>query len=276
MKKKPFIFLAVPTGCLWFIVLICFSCSSIKDVKYFTDIPDTATVRALKEVKYTEPTIQPDDILAIYIQTYSADATQAIALGNVQNSAVGSTTAGSTGTQTINGYLVDKKGEVEIPTLGTIRVKDLTTEQARTLIRTQAEKFFKSPSVNVRFTNFRITVLGEVAKPATYVVPNEKITILDALGLAGDMTIYGKRDNVLLIRQYEDGRRESVRLDLTKSDVLNSPYYYLRQNDYIYVEPIKAKVVSSDAIQNRNINIITAITASLISLIAIVISTRNN
>ena len=275
---RPFPFITFPRLiiCLWLFIALTSSCSSIKNVKYFTDIPDTAMVTALQRVKYTEPTIQPDDILAIYIQTVDPTVTQVITLGNVPNSAVGSTTAGSTGTQTINGYLVDKLGEVDIPILGIIKVQGLTTEQARTLIRERAAKFFKTPSVNLRFANFRITVLGEVAKPATYVVPNEKISILDALGLAGDLTIYGRRDNVLLIRQYDDGRRESVRLDLTKSDVLNSSYYYLRQSDYIYVQPTKAKIVSSDAIQNRNISIITAVTASLISLIAILISTHRN
>jgi polysaccharide export outer membrane protein len=250
------------------------SCSSIKNVKYFTDIPDTARYTQLNKLKYVDPLIQPDDIMSINIQVADPVATQVIATGNVSNSAVGSTSAGGTGSQTINGYLVDESGNVEIPVLGKIKLQGVTTEQAREVVRTRASLYFKDPTVNVRFANFRITILGEVAKPATYVVPNEKITILDALGLAGDLTIYGKRSNVLLIRQYDDGRRETVRLDLTKSDVLNSPYYYLRQNDYIYVEPTKAKIVSSDAIQNRNISIITAVGASLISVIAILLSTN--
>jgi len=254
--------------------LLNLSCSSIKNVKYFTDIPDTARYTSLNRLNYVDPLIQPDDIMSINIQVTDPTATQVIATGNVSNSAVGSTTAGSTGSQTINGYLVDESGNVEIPVLGKVKLKGLTTEQAREVVRARASLYFKDPTVNVRFANFRITVLGEVAKPATYVVPNEKITILDALGLAGDLTIFGRRDNVLLIRQYDDGRRETVRLDLTKSEVLNSPYYYLRQNDYIYVEPTKAKIVSSDAIQNRNISIITAIGASLISVIAILLSTN--
>ncbi|WP_461453542.1 polysaccharide biosynthesis/export family protein [Mucilaginibacter sp.] len=255
-------------------VLVSSSCSSIKNVKYFTDIPDTAKEHMLANVVYVDPLIQPDDILSIYVQTVDPTATQVITLGNIQSSAVGSTTAGGTGSQTVNGYLVDKSGYIEMPVLGKLKVQGLTTEQARNLIRDKASRFYKDPSVNVRFANFRITVLGEVVKPATYVVANEKITILDALGLAGDLTIYGRRDNLLLIRTYDDGRRETVRLDLTKSDVLNSPYYYLRQNDYIYVEPLKAKVVSSDAIQNRNISIVTAIGASLISVLAILLSTN--
>jgi polysaccharide export outer membrane protein len=256
------------------VTLLNLSCSSIKNVKYFTDIPDTARYTKLANLKYVDPKIQPDDILSINIQVADPIATQVIATGNASNSAVGSSTAGSTGSQTVNGYLVDPSGNVEIPILGKIKLEGLSTEQAREEVRTRASVFFKNPTINVRFANFRITVLGEVAKPATYVVANEKISILDALGLAGDLTIYGRRDNVLLIRQYDDGRRETVRLDLTKSDVLNSSYYYLRQNDYIYVEPLKAKIVSSDAIQNRNISIITAIGASLISVLAILLSTN--
>ncbi|UEG54940.1 polysaccharide biosynthesis/export family protein [Mucilaginibacter daejeonensis] len=252
--------------------LIMSSCSSIKNVKYFTDIPDSQKITNLATLKYEEPRIQPDDILSINIQTVDPSATKVLATGTLQNSAVGATTAGSTGSQTISGYLVDNSGNIELPVLGKIKVSTLTTEQAREEIRARATKLYKDPTVNLRFANFKITVMGEVAKPGVYVASNEKVNILDALGLAGDITIYGKRENIALIRQFEDGSRKMIRLDLTKSEILNSPYYYLRQNDYLYVEPTKSKVVSSDAIQNRNISIITAVTASLISLIAIIIS----
>lgn len=257
-----------------YIPIILSSCSSIKNVKYFTDIPDSQKVTNLVTLHYEEPHIQPDDILSINIQTADPTASQVLATGTLQNSAVGATTAGSTGSQTISGYLVDNSGNIEVPVLGKINVSGLTTEQARQEIRTRASKLFKDPTVNLRFANFRITVVGEVAKPGVYIASNEKVNILDALGLAGDLTIYGKRENIALIRQFADGSRKMIKLDITKSEILNSPYYYLRQNDYIYVEPIKSKVVSSDAIQNRNINIITAVTAALISLVAVLISTN--
>lgn len=250
------------------------SCSSIKNVKYFTDVPDSQKVTNLATLKYEDPRIQPDDILSINIQTVDPAATQVLATGTLQNSAVGATTAGSTGSQVISGYLVDNSGNIELPVLGKIKVSGLTTEQAREEIRTNASKLFKAPTVNLRFANFRITVMGEVAKPGVYVASNEKVNILDALGLAGDLTIYGKRENIALIRQFEDGSRKMIRLDITKSEILNSEYYYLRQNDYIYVEPIKSKVVASDAIQNRSVSVITAVTAALISLIAVLISTN--
>jgi len=255
-------------------LLIFTSCASIKNVKYFNDIADTTNVTRLASVNYIEPKIKPDDILFVNIQTVDPLATQVLQSGNLQNSAIGSTSAGSTGGQTVSGYLVDNSGNIELPVLGKIRVIDLTTEQAREAIRSKAGQYYKNPTVNLRFANFKITILGEVNKPGTYVVSNEKINILDALGLAGDLTVFGKRENVSLIRQLDDGTREYVRLDLTKSTVLNSPYYYLRQNDYIYIEPGKSRIVSSDAIQNRNISIVTAIGASLISVLAILLSTN--
>ncbi len=254
-------------------VLIFSSCSSIKNTKYFNDIPDDRLNTVLENVPYVEPTIRPDDILSINIQTADPAATQVLSMGNTSNSALGTSSTGIGGAQ-ISGYLVDSKGNIELPVIGPVKVGGLTTEQAKEAIKAKTSVYFKNPTVNLRFSNFKITVLGEVTKPGTYVVSNEKINILDALGLAGDLTVYGKRENVALVRQNVDGSREFVRLDLTKSNVLNSPYYYLRQNDYIYVEPGKAKIVSSDAIQNRNVGIITAVATSLLSVLTILISTN--
>ena len=257
-----------------YLPIILSSCSSIKNVKYFADIPDSQKTTSLTTLNFIEPQIQPDDILSINIQTVDPAATLILASGTLQNAAVGATTTGSTGNQTLSGYLVDRNGNVELPVLGKIKVSGLTTERAREQIRSSAARLFKDPTVNLRFANFKITVMGEVAKPGVYVASNEKVNILDALGLAGDLTIYGKRDNISLIRQFDDGSRKLIKLDITNSDILNSPYYYLRQNDYIYVEPIKSKIAASDAIQNRSVSIITAISASLLSVIAIIISTR--
>jgi polysaccharide export outer membrane protein len=271
LKKKNF---CLSRYLVIFLPFIITSCASIKNTKYFKDAPDNQLTTDLAAVNYTEPKIQSDDILSINIQTVDPLATQVLTSGNVQNSVIGATSAGSTGSQTVSGYLVDNSGNVELPVLGKIKVSGLTTEMAREAIRTKASQYFKNPTVNLRFANFKITIVGEVAKPATYVLSNEKVNILDALGLAGDLTIFGKRENIVLIRQEEDGSRKLVRLDITNTAILSSPYFYLRQNDYIYVEPSKSKVVSSDAIQNRSISIITAVGASLISIIAILVSTR--
>lgn len=259
-------------GLLMSIPFLLYSCSSIKNVKYFSDVSDSTKIMQLKKLDFIEPKIQPDDILSINIQTIDPKSSEVVSMGNQQSSAVGNATTGSSGQ--IAGYLVDSKGNIEFPFIGKLHVAGLTTEEARELIRTNALQYYKKPTVSLRFANFKITILGEVAKPGTYVLSNEKINILDALGQAGDLTIYGKRNNISLIRTYDDGKREFIHLDITDSNILNSPYYYLRQNDYIYVESNKSKVVASDAIQNRNISIITAVAASLVSLLAILISTN--
>ncbi|MES2278386.1 MAG: polysaccharide biosynthesis/export family protein [Bacteroidota bacterium] len=251
------------------------SCSSIKNVKYFADIPDSGKVIKTKQVPFVDPIIQTDDILSINIQSLDPKYTEIFSKGSLQSSAVATSSAAFGGGSTVSGYLVDKSGDIEIPLLGRIHLGGLTTDQARELIRGKATGAgYKDVTVNLRFANFRITLYGEVAKPGTYSLSNEKVTIIDALGLAGDLTIYGRRDNVLLQRQNPDGTLEYVRIDLTKSDILKSPYYYLRQNDYIYVEPIKTKAVASDAILSRSISITTTVISFLISVLVVILAKK--
>jgi len=133
------------------------------------------------------------------------------------------------------------------------------------------DKYYTTSTVDVRFNNFKITVIGEVNRPSTFIVPNEEVTILDALGMAGDLTIYGKRDNVLLIRKDTGNVKKLVRLNLNSKDLITSPYFYMKQNDILYVQPDKSKAYSLDAYRTRNYTI----AASLLSLL-IVIATRVN
>src|SRR5690606_20590184 len=126
---------------------------------------------------------------------------------------------------------------------------------AREVIRNKAASYLVDPNVQVRFVNFKVTVIGEVGKPATYAFQNEKVSILDAIGMAGDLTIYGKRENVLLIRETSNGK-EMIRFNLNKSDIFNSPYYYLKQNDIVYVEPSKSKIANTDASRTRTFAIV--------------------
>jgi len=149
-------------------------------------------------------------------------------------------------------------------------VQGKTTDSVREEIKTKAATYYKDPVVNVRFANFKITVLGEVNKPSTYVMPNEKVTLLDALGAAGDLTIYGKRENVLLIRD-NNGKKEFVRLNLNQSNIFSSPYFYLHQGDVVYVEPNKSKVSSTDFAQVKRISIL----ASVLSLLIVAVSRIN-
>jgi polysaccharide export outer membrane protein len=246
------------------------SCSTTKHIKYFEDLPDSGLVKTLKQADYIEPKIQVDDILTIIIQTVDPLATVAINAGNIASSSTGiSTNPGLVQNATpISGYLIGKNGDIELPVLGNLHLVGLTTNEAKELIRTKALQFFKEPSVIVRYANFKVIVAGEVAKPSSYVVPNEKVTVLDALAMAGDLTIYGKRDNILLLRDNLDGTKTAYRINLNKSDLLSTPYYYLHQNDYIYVEPSKGKIAANDLSQTKTI----AIFGSILSLLIVIAS----
>src|SRR5690606_544090 len=204
------------------LLMLLISSCSVKKIVYFNDLP-ADTTRILKQAAaFTEPVIQSDDILSITIQTLDP-TTAAVANQAVAVQAVGASSATNVGSQVISGFLVDKDGYVHMALIGKVEVKGLNTYQARERITALASQYYKDPTVQVRFANFKITVLGEVNRPATYTVPNEKVTVLDALGLAGDLTIYGKRENVLLVRDQE-GQKELVRLNLNESDVFSSPY----------------------------------------------------
>jgi polysaccharide export outer membrane protein len=233
------------------------SCVVTKKSVYFNDLP-LDSIAAVSLAKFNEPIIQPDDILSITIQTVDIDATAAVNQVSTVP-AVGASSASTVGNQVIRGFLVDKDGNVAIPMLGNIKVAALTTYEARQLIAENASRFFKEPTVQVRFANFKITVIGEVERPATYTVPNEKVTLLDAIGLAGDLTIYGKRENVMLIRDNSNGEKEFIRFNLNSYDTFTSPYFYLQQNDVIYVEPGKGKIAANNAGRTQTISIISAL-----------------
>lgn len=246
-------------------ILILPSCVVTKKSVYFTDLPDTAKLREVVPAEFKDPVIQPDDILSITVQTI--DPTTTAAVNQVSNtSTIGASSSISAGSQIVSGFIVDKNGEVAIPMLGSIKLGGLTTFQAKELIQHKASQYFKEPTVQVRFANYKITVIGEVAKPATYTVPNEKVTLLDALGLAGDLTIYGKRENVLLVRD-NVGKKEFVRFNLNSSDIFKSPYFYLKQNDVIYVEPGKGKVASTNAARTQTITLIGSALSVIIVLL---------
>lgn len=252
-------------------ILLILSCTTPKNVTYFQDVPDTLKQKMVEMSAYYTPAIQPDDILQVSIQTLDPAAT---ALLSQQNTAtwpsIGANTgtAASPATVNVSGYLVDKEGYVVLPLIGKVMAKGKTTDAIRDEIRAKAAEYYKDPVVTVRFANFKITVLGEVARPSTYVMPSEKVTLLDAIGIAGDLTIYGRRENVMLIRD-NSGKKEFVRFNLNNSNIFTSPYFYLHQGDVVYVEPNRSKVASTDMAQVRRLSIL----ATALSLM-IVIATR--
>ncbi len=238
------------------------SCSATKNVPYFRDVPDTAKQRVEAEALYQDPVIQPDDILSITIITI--DPTTAAPVNQAANVPIASSSLSPT--TEVPGLLVDKDGNVSLPIIGVIKVGGLTTYEAKLLVKKKAEQYFKDPDVQLRFANFKITVLGEVQRPSSYTLPNEKVSVLDALGLAGDLTIYGRRENVLVIRDV-DGKKQLARLNLNSTDLFKSPFFYLKQNDVVYVEPNKSKIIQADASQTRIVTIGASIFAAIIVLL---------
>jgi len=251
---------------LSFIAIVSSSCVSNKNIAYFQDIQAVTQAKLENAAAFTEPTIQSDDILSINIFTLNPQS------GVIVNQAaetplLGGSISTAAAQQQVSGFLVDKNGEIELSLVGKIKVAGLTTYQARELVREKVSIFYKEPNVQLRFANFKVSVLGEVNAPSTYTLPNEKVSVLDALSLAGDLTIYGKRENVLIVRD-NNGKKEFARLNLNSSDIFSNPFYYLRQNDVVYVEPNKRKVSASNSAQIQTIGVI----ASVLSVIVIAIT----
>ena len=215
-----------------FIFLTVSSCSSRRNLVYFSDLSDKAEITD-KIVNDIEPRIQVADILDIAVNTLSAESNSLFASNPSRQGTVNSY-------HERDGYKVDKNGYVNFPVTGSVKLAGMTIEEAQRTLAKEINKYVKDPIVNIKYLNFRVTVIGEVNRPETFNITNERINLLEALGRAGDMTPYGKRENVLVIRENGD-ERIMVRMDLNKKDILNSPYFYLKQNDVVYVEADKTK-----------------------------------
>lgn len=244
------------------ITLVFSSCTPYKDIPYFTNISDNARDSLVTTAEFKDPVINPDDILAVNIITI--DPTTATAI-NQSSSQMISTQFNGAPTM-VAGLLVDKNGEITEPIIGKIKVAGLTTSEARDLIREKTAHYYKDPDVQVRFANFTITVLGEVTKPSSFTVPSEKVSILDAIGMAGDLTIYGMRENVLVIREV-DGKKVVNRLNLNSAAIFKSPFFYLRQNNVVYVQPNKQKAIAADASRTRTLTVAASVAAVLVVLL---------
>lgn len=215
------------------------SCVSTKNAVYFNNVNDT-TVQTVDAA--FEPVIQKNDVLQITVSSLNP---QEAAMYNLPNA--GTAPPAMAGAAAGAGFLVDQQGYIQYPVFGAVKAEGLTTKALTDTLRNQfnERRLLLNPVVNVRFLNYRVTVLGEVAKPAVVNVTSEKISILEALGMAGDITVYGKKDNVMLIRDVE-GQRTIKRLNLNEGTIFTSPYYFLQPNDIVYVEPNKSKVAGAD------------------------------
>lgn len=238
------------------------SCVSRKKIVYFQDIENLAQNSAMAKPSLT---IKPNDLLSITVSAADYESARPFNVIIESRPVAGSSSVFTNNTQQ-PGYLVDTAGDIHFPVLGTIHVEGLTPKELNNQLIGRLATYIIDPIVNIRILNFTVSILGEVSRPGTYTVTGEQISILEALGLAGDLTIYGKRDNVLVIRE-NGGKKSYVFLDLKSSDLLDSDYFYLKQNDIIYVEPNQAQRQSSSF--NRNSTVYISIASLMLSVLVL-------
>lgn len=258
------------------IVIILFaSCKSSENVVYLQQAGTPAVFSSDEQYPMPEPVIREGDLLVITINTNTPEAAIPFNLPLVPgNTATSYSLKGSNNLSYglgLQNYLVDAQGMLTFPVIGDLKVAGLTKTQLAELLRGKMFPRYlnEDPIVLIRFGNFRVSVLGEVARPGTYPVDNERVSILEALALAGDMTIYGNRSNVLLVRE-SNGLRESVRIDLRDKNLILSPYYYMQQNDVLYIEPNAPRQRSSGISTAETLSI--SIVGTLISLTTLLIN----
>ncbi len=243
------------------LVLILFSsCASKKDVVYFQN---TGSFETIVDKNSFTPKFKVDDLVNIHVSTLDPEASAPFNLFR-------GASEGGIQPQQVD-YLIDKDGEIDFPVIGKVKISGLSAEEVRVLLRRKLEDYLKDPIINIRLQNFTVTILGEVKRPGTYPVNGERITILEALGLAGDLGVKGVRENVMVIRDF-DGTKVYTRIDLTKKEAMSSPVYYLTQNDVVYVEPNQSAITSS-SLDNRA-TIAISIASTLLTATVILI-TRN-
>ena len=242
MLKKSSLIKIIRTHSYLMFLVLAISCTDTKKVTYFNGVQD-GNISSMSQIP--ETVIQKNDILSITIGDLNPEGTRifnpiATEGGNAAN-------AGPNSIGNSQGYLVNSDGNIQFPILGNIKAEGLTKTQLKDKISKSIldKKLLIDPIVTIRFLNFRVTVLGEVNHPTVVTVPNEKISLLEAIGLAGDLTLYGKRQNVMIIRE-ENNKKTIKHIDLNSTELFTSQYYYLQSNDIVYVEPNKAKVATAN------------------------------
>ena len=236
-------------------------CGSSKGFTYVENI-DSISLAASRGL--FDARIMPKDELTITVNTTNPEASAPF---NLQS--------GDKGSTAFKGYLVDNSGFINFPVIGKVHVVGLTKTECEDLIKSKIQPYLartENPVVSVRMSSYHITVLGEVGKPGVIPVSTEKISVLEAIAQAGDLGVYGKRNNILLIREDAHGEKHAVRMNLNDANIINSPYYYLQQNDVLYVQPnsVKAKtssIGSSTTIWFSFIGIVTSVASLLVNVL---------
>lgn len=252
LRKKVYIWVLI--------ALVMSGCRSYKEIVYLQEVPLNYQQEIVENYDIR---IHPDDLLSIMVNSKDLELVQMFNLPMVSYSITG----GSTGQQRVLGYLVDEDGKIDFPQLGTLNVQGMTRSELTTYIKQELinRGLVNDPIVTIQFLNFKVSVLGEVTRPGTFDMTSDRITLFDAISRAGDLTIFGKRDDVKIIRE-KDGRRVIGTVDLRNGDILTSPYYYLQQNDIVYVEPNRARAGQREINQNRSVGTFASLASVLISL----------
>ena len=245
------------------LILFFGSCVSRKEIVYMTDVDANKPVFSTS----IEPILEPNDMLSIVVAAENPELTIPFNMPQIQSPTY-DINKGQSGIKT---YLVDHLGFIDYPVLGKIKLGGLQKSDANKVLVDKISDYIKNPSVNLSIANFKVTILGEVAKPGEILVKSERITFLEAIGQAGDLTLFGRRDNILLIRE-ENGKKTYNRINLLNSQFINSDFYYLKQNDLIYVEPNKTKVNGSKI--GASTNLILSITSILLTISFFIINKK--
>lgn len=248
---------------VFLVLLIQFSaCVSKKDIIYFQndEIDQSKVSNSYKTI------IKPDDLLQIVITALDTKAVIPFNLVMVNFSAAGGPAMGMQ--QQLN-YLVDTKGDIDFPVLGKLKVGGKSRQEVIKLLKDKLDPdYVKNPNINIRITNYKVSILGDVGRPGSYTIPNERITILEAIALAGDLNISGQRYDVLVQRE-ENGQKIEYTVNLLSKEIFTSPVYYLQQNDVVYVKHNYAKIQSASA--NSNTSLFISITSLLVTMVALLI-----
>jgi polysaccharide export outer membrane protein len=244
------------------------ACASKQDIVYYQNIDGMSSQ---KNANSYEIKIRPDDLLSIIVSAEDPEIAIPFNLRTV-SMVTPSRQDISRGQETMQLYLVDSSGNIEFPVLGKLQVGGLTRTEVQKMFHDKIAVYIKNPIINFRIMNFKISVQGEVTLPGIYTVTSERITLIEALAMAKDLTIYGKRNNILIIREV-DGVKTYNRVDITKADFINSPFYYLVQNDVIYVEPNKNKI--NGAAVGPNTGVLISITSLIITIITLIVTSAN-
>ncbi len=233
------------------------SCAERRNLVYFSNLAKQTSNEKLEDQSIK---IQQNDLLLINVSSLNPESNILFASNTFTNN------NNPNSYQEPSGYRVSKSGEVNLPVIGNLKLDGLTIAQVQDLVSSKLDKYVKKAIVEVRLINFKITVIGEVNRPSSFTVAGDRINLLEALGMAGDLTVYGKRENILIIRE-QDGQRIMKRLNLNQQDVLTSPFFTLKQNDIVYVEPDKSKAIE----YSPNTRLMPIVIAS-ISAVAVLIT----